>query len=900
MEDKESRPILKTPRRTRNTSILELHKSPTIEEDESSVENKLDSVTPARSTRMVDLRTPSRPETPSATQTPRRSCRKSIKPIKEYENIVAQKCLSAKHVISVDPTKSEDVDEEVAASTTTFEERETKWIPADIGRVSSKRSKKKRTKSKRLARQKKVVVAEDTEDGMEVEQSDKTGEDLEHNDSKDNDNKENIKDNISVVVEAEEKEECEEGKEKEKEEREEGKEEETKIDENPIALAEETEEVEIPPADGVAFEIPTEQSPLAESEDSMDGGDVILNAMPVTGDDCMLSPEKPRLQQDSNISVSTTPVAEPQNPITESDNPGANSTNKSNDSDCIMLSLNDTSSQSRQSLGRKSASFTVESKSGVNVSTDSIGVNMPPLLVCSDDEDEEIEFVDALKSPTGENFQLAMDEEEPCETNDEPEPMNGTFTSDEQAKEKEEEELIDTEMSPQEEEIPTIESVLLSPKEIRKIVLGIEEIPEEDPTKDSSKVSPLNGTFDADESPTKIPETPCRSVTSTDFSSSSITRILTPFKSDKQIVPDIIIEPEEELEITPNFIYESKENTQLKGSRKRSFSFCVNRPKKNVTFHSPSNTTININIHTEQPTKIPCKSPAKQTPINVTKRRKRSLSVTETERDLLDYIQMKKPSQDATPKKKSVHQSKIKMPNFSNIHQKQFQRMESITDHVARRAERAKVLINSTSKIRPASVQKGLPPRNLVLKDHNKDANKTHLPMPKARHRIDMSGVESKSSKADIENKLRTKSKQDVRPLDDVQLLSKTPTKVTGESSTSLFKQSNNINKLPRQKFNFNFDSTTLPAACGNTTVASVPQRMHLPNPRENFNLSTTITTTKPQPKADKLEDRRKRMMEMFKSKSSQRAATNKNEILKGVRTNRRFELQMMCRNRQN
>lgn len=38
------------------------------------------------------------------------------------------------------------------------------------------------------------------------------------------------------------------------------------------------------------------------------------------------------------------------------------------------------------------------------------------------------------------------------------------------------------------------------------------------------------------------------------------------------------------------------------------------------------------------------------------------------------------------------------MPNFEAIHRKQFKKMESIIDHVARKAERARELTKSTAK----------------------------------------------------------------------------------------------------------------------------------------------------------------------------------------------------------
>lgn len=50
--------------------------------------------------------------------------------------------------------------------------------------------------------------------------------------------------------------------------------------------------------------------------------------------------------------------------------------------------------------------------------------------------------------------------------------------------------------------------------------------------------------------------------------------------------------------------------------------------------------------------------------------------------------------------------TRTKLPNFAAIHQKQFQKMENLADHVARKQERSKVLINSTSKIRPGNRKK--------------------------------------------------------------------------------------------------------------------------------------------------------------------------------------------------
>ena len=65
-------------------------------------------------------------------------------------------------------------------------------------------------------------------------------------------------------------------------------------------------------------------------------------------------------------------------------------------------------------------------------------------------------------------------------------------------------------------------------------------------------------------------------------------------------------------------------------------------------------------------------------------RRKRSLSETNT-----------------TPRAKIV--SRVKLPNFNKLHEKQFQKMEDIAEFTKRKAERAKKLATPT---KPAAVSR--------------------------------------------------------------------------------------------------------------------------------------------------------------------------------------------------
>lgn len=74
---------------------------------------------------------------------------------------------------------------------------------------------------------------------------------------------------------------------------------------------------------------------------------------------------------------------------------------------------------------------------------------------------------------------------------------------------------------------------------------------------------------------------------------------------------------------------------------------------------------------------------------------------------------------------------------------------------------------------------------------------------------------------------------------------------------------------------------------------------------RPAFNLSTTTVKTfnatfssKPaaESQKDKLAQRRQRHMEMFKGRTAAKTQGGKAEIIRGVRSNRRFELQMQHR----
>ncbi|XP_017110252.2 caldesmon [Drosophila bipectinata] len=215
---------------------------------------------------------------------------------------------------------------------------------------------------------------------------------------------------------------------------------------------------------------------------------------------------------------------------------------------------------------------------------------------------------------------------------------------------------------------------------------------------------------------------------------------------------------------------------------------------------------------------------------NITSRRKRSKSLEE------------KPSKfSRIPKPKIVTIGKVvtpskvkraKLPNFAAIHEKQFSKMESLVDHIERKAERAKVLTNSALKQATAT------------KKHQATTSKVDSVMrPKALKKIDLS---AKSVAVEAPKQVSVEAAKDKVP----------------------------PSRLPLKN------------------AANVPSR-------PAFNLSTSIvtsfnTTLSGRPAQDKLAERKQRHVEMFKGRTKDKS--NKGDLIKGVRSNRRFELQMQHR----
>lgn len=222
-------------------------------------------------------------------------------------------------------------------------------------------------------------------------------------------------------------------------------------------------------------------------------------------------------------------------------------------------------------------------------------------------------------------------------------------------------------------------------------------------------------------------------------------------------------------------------------------------------------------------------------------------------------------SEQYPPIKSTVTPSKLKartkLPNFAAIHQKQFEKMENLVEHMERKAVRAKVLTSSAVKLQQQQQQQ----------DRAVSSAKKQTP------------VRSRAVKK-IEVPSYTLTPLKPEEVERVKLLP-TPRKIVGVTQPKAL--------VPAR-----------PALSSNKTV-----------PKPAFNLSTSVTSklfipattgpgssqsiakVKPGDRDDtmhnKLEARRKRHMEMFKSRSGQE---KRSEIVRGVRSNRRFELQMQHR----
>ncbi|KAH8363121.1 hypothetical protein KR084_005564, partial [Drosophila pseudotakahashii] len=644
---------------------------------------------------------------PTTTETPRRSCRKSVRPAIDYDDIIVR---SAKKVIAAAPADDPE-DEEPSTQ---------KWTAAEVGKNSRKRSRK----SKRMTTKKQKTEKALSEDKIEEQQ-------------------------------------------------------ETEL-EVPQEKVEETQDQEESPNQEETTEVveKVKQSPKAAENQDKEPNPIKYAVSEADIDELGLSP----LEMDSQEEEEEKDI------------------------------------QDKQEVVQDEAKLSpVEDK---------------------DDQAEKDEQADKTAEPAGQNEeniisvvteeQAILEEEMPSllvenEDLDEPEksPLNTTYDADEK---KDGDASVVLVVSPDKQpEVSTSDldaSVILvvnSPDKQQDVSVRKPNIPEEKPpikvvltTADEQNQTLLNLADVASPKGSKP-------IKSKGF------RFPTPYKARPMFKFTDTMEAFKEDQKIKKFIEPEEPKNERKRSKSASdWNITMSRT---VTFQSP------IVIATVEDIDERWKGLQKD---NVNHRRRRSKSLDENR---CKVSRIPKPSRGIIPLNRTITPSKVnkrtKMPNFAAMHEKQFAKMESLLDHVERKAERAKVLTNSVQKQLPGSTAKKL------------------------------------QSFTSVEQRERPKALKKIN-------LTADRTMVIEHPSDKL-----NTSRLPLK--------TTAPAL----NVA----------PKPAFNLSTSTVKTfnatfssRPAESQDnKLAERRQRRIEMFKGRTT-KEQKEKGEFIRGVRLNRRFELQMQHR----
>ncbi|XP_034112277.1 uncharacterized protein LOC117573284 isoform X3 [Drosophila albomicans] len=288
-------------------------------------------------------------------------------------------------------------------------------------------------------------------------------------------------------------------------------------------------------------------------------------------------------------------------------------------------------------------------------------------------------------------------------------------------------------------------------------------------------------------------------------------------------------------------------NADASRSSRRSKSVCdlTQEQTKTVSFYSPIevSTVSDIDKRWEEEFNFS----------HVTQRRKRSKSadapIINSKIPLPKFYGITKAPSPMPVKLKA----RTKLPNFAAIHQKHFSKMENLVDHIERKAVRAKELTSSAKKLIPGnSSAKKLPTNSSKLTSEEA--------RPKAIKNIGTLMTPMKSEEAERKRKLPTP-----RNIMVVQ-----PQQVVTSSRLPLLTK----------------PAATKPKIITTAATSVVP----------------SIAAKKPAMAAsaivkNKLEERRKRHMEMFKGRTTKE---NRSDLIRGVRSNRRFELQMEHRRQMN
>lgn len=270
---------------------------------------------------------------------------------------------------------------------------------------------------------------------------------------------------------------------------------------------------------------------------------------------------------------------------------------------------------------------------------------------------------------------------------------------------------------------------------------------------------------------------------------------------------------------------------------------------------------------------------------------------------------------------------KIKLPDFAAIHKKKFEKMESIVEYKIRKDERSRELLSGQK-----SGSKGIFDYFFFF-TFLSDNNTIHKVINKSRIPVKITGGSSKASSsnesvakknlftegnntADVQkwNLIKSKLNINTSAMSSAQnnTIFKThaaapiiTTKASSSNESVAKKYEGNDNTADVQKLNLvksklNINSSAMSSAQNNTvfkTHAAAPINTAVPEIYSQTR-NVLVEAVKVIPRtADKMTERQNQHISLYKGKTNKPNIMDESkQILKGVRTNRRFELQMKFR----